>query len=542
MENTSTEEGWTLATFKLITAAIGRADRNQALSLASEALQRGDDQPLVLMLAAEQLEQQGDTMGALQLLKRAVDREQDEPELWRRYGQLLAQHGRWAEGLEAFDEALDIDPQNRLVVLAAGEASYRAGSLRRALDYYRRADDMLPEQSEVVSAIAAIYAGLQDSARAREFGERALRWTDNSVNAHMAIARADLLDGNPARALNRVIPLLQTQTIARIALLDIAAEASDALDRPPEAFDFYAERNSFLDRAYLPKMQAESAERRVDQARRITRWLNALEPDDWPVSHSRPKTAGHAFILGFPRSGTTLLEKGLAGHPKIVTLPEIDLLSNCVSEFLQSDEGMDRLSGLTNDQLEVLRDRYWDEADRMLGGNLANKVVVDKMPLHTLALPLINRLFPSASIVFAIRDPRDVVLSCFRRRFQINSAMYEFLSLERAAKFYDAVMHLAEVAVTVLPMNLLQVRHEAVVANFDGELGKLLAFMHLEWDEAVRGFDERAKAAPRTPSDLQLRKGLNRNGVDQWKRYADQLLPVMPIVDRWVARFNYSTR
>ena len=217
------------------------------------------------------------------------------------------------------------------------------------------------------------------------------------------------------------------------------------------------------------------------------------------------------------------------------------MLSNCVSEFLQSDEGMNRLSSLTNDQLEELRDRYWDEADRLLGGNLANKVVVDKMPLHTLALPLINRLFPSASIVFAIRDPRDVVLSCFRRRFQINSAMYEFLSLERAAKFYDAVMNLAEVAVIVLPMNLLQVRHEAVVANFDGELSKILAFMHLEWDEAVRGFDERAKEAPRTPSDLQLREGLNRNGFDQWKRYSDQLRPIMPVVDRWVARFNYPS-
>ena len=94
-------------------------------------------------------------------------------------------------------------------------------------------------------------------------------------------------------------------------------------------------------------------------------------------------------------------------------------------------------------ELGVLRERYWREV-REAGLEVAGKVFVDKHPLHSLKLPLIARLFPNAKILFAYRDPRDVVLSCFRRRFNMNPAMYQLLTLEGAAAFYDATMQLAD--------------------------------------------------------------------------------------------------
>ena len=117
-----------------------------------------------------------------------------------------------------------------------------------------------------------------------------------------------------------------------------------------------------------------------------------------------------------------------------MTLPEIELLEKAASDFLQSADGLQRLAKAQSAELKSYRNDYWRAAAQRVGNDLADKVLVDKLPLHVIALPLISRLFPQARIIFAIRDPRDVVLSCFRRRFQVNSAMYEFLSLERAAE------------------------------------------------------------------------------------------------------------
>jgi tetratricopeptide (TPR) repeat protein len=530
-------------TFQRIMDAIGGADRERALNLATSAWQTGDEQPLVLMLAAERLEEQGDQSRALDLLGRALAQEEDEPELWRRYGQLLTKAGRLGDSIKAFEEALVIDPDNMTVLMAAGETSYRVGSLRRALSYYERADALRPDKPEILAAMAAIHAGLQDAERAREFGYRALRLSPKILTAEIALARADLLSGDAEAALQRVSPLLPGPTQSRVALLDIAADALDALHRPVEAFRTYTARNAVLDDLYSPQMLSGAVVRRVDQARQIAAWLRSKQAaeNSQQSDEAVSLAAGHAFVLGFPRSGTTLLEKSLAAHPDVATLPEIDLLENAASKFLQSDDGLNSLAAAARSELQTYRDAYWKDAAELLATNLSDKVLVDKLPLHTLALPLIRRLFPRSRIIFAIRDPRDVVLSCFRRRFQVNTAMYEFLALERAAAFYDAVMQLAANAAAVLPLERMDVHHEGLISNFELEMGRILQFIGLEWDDRVHGFADLAKETPRTPSDLQLAKGLNASGLAQWKRYRTELQPVMPLLEPWVRQFGYET-
>jgi hypothetical protein len=117
--------------------------------------------------------------------------------------------------------------------------------------------------------------------------------------------------------------------------------------------------------------------------------------------------------------------------------------------------------------------------------------------------------------------------------------MYEFLSRGGAADFYDAVMTLAAAARDVLPLNLLEVRHESVIADFDGVMGGVLDFIGLDWDPRVRGFAERLGGRMKTPSHAQLRRGLSRDGVGQWRRYARHMAPVLPILEPWAARFGY---
>ena len=525
-------------TFDQIMEAIQAADRDRALSLAVDACKGGDRQPLVLMLAAEWLEANGKPQDALRLLQEATTNERDEPELWRRLGQLLTRFGQLPDAVAAFEEALDLDPDNLAVLLPAGEASYRSGMLRKALGFFERADEIQAHQPDTIAAIAAVHAGLRDADRARAYAERALRIAPANQTAHVAMARAELLAGDTEQAAARAAGLAKLKDSNKVLALDLLAEALDALDRPAQAFEAYRLRNSLVEKSL--RQTPEVRDRRVGQAHRIAAWLGspAAEAPHDPVSNSSP-AAGHAFIIGFPRSGTTLLEKSLAGHPHVLTLPEIDLLQTAGTAFLANELALERLSNASAQDLQPFVDLYWEGAKKALGTPLEGKVLIDKLPLHTLALPLIARMFPAARIMFAVRDPRDVVLSCFRRRFQLNSAMYEFLQLDRTARFYDAVMALGTKGMEALNLPVLEVRHEAIVRDFDGKMAKILAFIGLEMNPGVHDFAQQAKDNPRTPSDLQLLKGLNEDGFDQWRRYRPQLEPVLGILDPWVRHFDY---
>jgi hypothetical protein len=190
-------------------------------------------------------------------------------------------------------------------------------------------------------------------------------------------------------------------------------------------------------------------------------------------------------------------------------------------------------------QLNALRTAYWGSV-RRAGIDVADKVFIDKHPLNTLKLPLIARMFPRAKILFACRDPRDVVLSCFRRRFTMNSAMYELLTLEGAAAFYHAVMEFAERVHPLLGLSWHTVRYEYLVSNFEQEMGAICALLNLNRVAGMEDFANRiGKRERATPSTAQLVRGLSPSAVDGWRRYSGALESILPLLNPWVERLGY---
>ncbi len=143
-------------------------------------------------------------------------------------------------------------------------------------------------------------------------------------------------------------------------------------------------------------------------------------------------------------------------------------------------------------------------------------------------------------MLFALRDPRDVVLSCLRQAFQMNAMTYEFTRLETTAACYDACMRMAEVCRALLPVEVMDVRHEALAADFAGELGRVAAFLGLEVDPAMLDVAATARRRTvRTPSAGQVRAGVNARGVGRWRAYGGELAPILPVLAPWVRRFGY---
>ena len=167
--------------------------------------------------------------------------------------------------------------------------------------------------------------------------------------------------------------------------------------------------------------------------------------------------------------------------------------------------------------------------------------LIGKLPLNTLFLPLINRVFPDARVVFAIRDPRDVCLSCFMQNFALNEAMAHFLDLELTVEYYVEVMETGLAALEMLPIKAHRVRYEELVHEPETECRALLEFLDLEWDPVVLEFHRHQSGRQiETPSYPQVSQPLYSHSIGRWRKYEDQMAPHLERLAPLVRRLGYN--
>jgi hypothetical protein len=394
-----------------------------------------------------------------------------------------------------------------------------------------------------MAALGSIATHRGQHAEAQQWAERVLARVPGFPDAVLSLAAAELAGGDATRAEARLRGLLadpRAGALDRARAQGLLGDVLDLQGHYGAAFDAYRVCNVALLKVHRRFAEGTSI---LAHTRALAATLGALG-SRWPSGEAPTDTSGaggHAFLIGFPRSGTTLLEVALEGHPQIVTLEEHELLTEGVHAYLGEAAGLERLARAREPELEPLRRQYWERA-RLGGADLIGKVFIDKHPLNTLKLPLIARLFPGARILFACRDPRDVVLSCFRRRFHMNPAMYQLLTLEGSAQFYDAVMDLADRARPLLRLEWHEVRYERLMRDFSGSLHSICAFLGLEPTEKMGEFSARVVGRERaTPSSAQLARGLDASGIGAWKNYRESLTPVLPLLTRWIERFGSAS-
>ncbi|MBA2589655.1 MAG: sulfotransferase [Alphaproteobacteria bacterium] len=526
------------ATVAAVEAALWAADMGKAMRLSEEAVGAGANHPTLLGLAGLQRMHLGDNHNALPLLERARQQTPQHVDLLFALGECLVRLGRPREALEPFDTALSIAPDARLH-FGRAMALEDLSELDAARAGFEQVLTLDPAQSEALSRLALLAVQRGDIQEARTLAERALAIDSKNSAARIALAAAALEQKDIATAEMAVSALVQDRTLGpvnRTFAFSLAGDILDAQDRTAEAFSAYAASKAIQRDAFLPSM--EGVERVLARETRLTHYFR--QTGHWPSAP--PPQAGpqtHVFLVGFPRSGTTLLEQVLASHPDVATMEERPCLIDSAKAFFGANADLDRLAALSDAELQPWRDLYWKRVAETEPA-LTKRVFLDKLPLNAVFLPLIARLFPKAKILLALRDPRDVVLSCFRRRFAMNAGMFEFTELENTAIYYDSVMKLIEVYRGKLALDVAEARHESLVADFDSEAAKLCAFLGLGFNDAMRAFASRARAKNiDTPSNAQVARGLSTAGVAQWRRYAPQLEPVLPVLAPFVARFGY---
>jgi len=518
-----------------------------AAELAIQALADGVDHPALLNLAASARHREGRFEEAVDLLKRARAQAPRDPHVLNSLGICLRALGRLDAAREAYDAAIRADPRLAAAHFNKGSVLEDLNDIKGARAAYERASALDPNYVEPVSSLAWLAAQNGDAPGARALAQRALAMSPADVLARMALASAELQDRELEAASGRLEALRRDPQLSptnRSIVLGLIGDLHDAAGRSAEAFEAYRASNAEMRRLHAPIFEAPGRETALAVARRLSAWFEAADPAPWRAApEARPRAADpklHVFLVGFPRSGTTLLENVLAAHPDVVSLEEKDCLSPAIAAYLGSDAGLGRLAGIGPGEAVRQRETYW-AAVRSHGAEPRGRVFIDKMPLMSLHLPVVAKLFPTARILFARRDPRDVVLSAFRRRFGMNPSMHQLLTLEGSAAYYDVVMRLSAIYRGLLPLPQHLVRYENLVEDFEGTARAACDFLDLEWDERLRDFAARARTRGiSTPSAAQVAKGLNREGQGTWRRYRDQMAPVLPVLQPWVESFNYQ--
>ena len=515
----------------MVQAALNDNDVGHAGLLAERALANGETHELLFSLAALRRQHVGDTRGAEELHRNAVQLSPDNPHVLTAAADSLRYSGQFRESIDLFDRALAHDPTLVAAWYGRAMALEAVGALEDARRSFRRVTELAPDTAPGFAGLANTNGQLGNAAEARRCAEVAYRIAPNDHTATLAMVRCDMAEHRYDKAVALLRPLADRVAGSAqdsIAVLTLLGDALDKLGRYDDAFGTYVEANQrFAEIHAGPNAPPVARDRTIalrDAVMAIdpSRWVPG--PDDTPGAATR-----HIFLLGYPRSGTTLVEQALAALPDVATLEEAPTFDDSTA----NPDTVRHLDSLTDDDIARLRADYWARV-HAADIDCAGKTFIDMDLFKAPALPLIARLFPDAKVVIIRRDPRDVVWSCFRRSFIYTPTSYEFTALDRTARHYDATMRLIETATARLPLQVHTIVYEHLVRDFDAATQALCSFVGLDWSPMMREFAETARRnRVKTASAAQVRQPLF-DGSGQWRSYADKITPVLPILSPWI--------
>ncbi|MCA1653779.1 MAG: sulfotransferase [Sphingomicrobium sp.] len=525
----------------------------------------GRNHPELIAVEAEASRALEDHVGEAAALGRLIAFRPRDAALRRAQGHALAKAGNMDAATEALDYAIQLHPDSIDTRVELATLLADIDQLEAALLLFRDSRTIAPDRADLVLGEARVLVKLRRFEEAettymqaldispalpeatREYGLMLERM--GRIDELPPLLDCALTAGVPAERLSLLRALLafrdkQYRDALALASQDmdddsvrrwrLIAKIYEAEGDMPSAFDAANAMNLAAPDHAMWRDRGASARAEI---RRLAVHTTATWARSLPVDEPGPRRSP-AFIVGFPRSGTTLLDTFLMGHPDVRVLEEEPLL-----EAAKSVVGdLAQLPTIDAATIAHARDAYFHELDQRVDLRFTG-LVVDKMPFNMLGAGLIHRLFPDARIVFAQRHPCDVVLSGFMQSFRLNDGMASFLHLADAADLYDAAMSLWMASREYIPLAVHDLVYEHLVEDPMRNLRAVIAFLGLPWDNEL--LDHQATAKRRgaiiTPSYDQVTQPISRRAVGRWRSVSDKLGLVLPTLLEWAERLGYES-
>lgn len=506
---------------------------------------------------------------------RAVNLAPELAEAWFNLGIVYERLQRWEDAADCHEKAALAAPTHYKAQEARARMAWELGQFEQVVPLYERA---LALKEDYLPAHRGLLQFLGQSNRPEALAEalartrRALGEKHPLVQLHegfMADAEGQL---KQARACLEgiVIDAAENETnagedagslhderlrLARLVRLCDQLDDADAAMRHARAANRLAQkmtqRRGVRKETFLGFVENR---RRYFTPENIRQWPAATRdaaprPEGLPEGQEPGDAEQPVFIIGFPRSGTTLLDSLLRGHPELEVFEETDAVSSLVNRLAgPADEGLSRLAQLSEQEAAALRALYFEGLARRRAAQNATeqgrpgRTPVDRFALNIIYLGELCRVFPQARFILALRHPADCVLSCFMQTFYETSANASFHTLEDAARLYDAVFSLWRQQVEALKPRLIQVKYESLIDDPEQTCRPVLDFIGATWRPEL--LDHQRAARERvfisTPSYNQVILPLYSQAKGRWRRYSKELAPVLPILEPWRRYFGYD--
>ncbi|MDH5545526.1 MAG: sulfotransferase [Gammaproteobacteria bacterium] len=383
-----------------------------------------------------------------------------------------------------------------------------------ARHHYYEAIKLNPSLSVAYNNLGVIYQqeGLHDKASA--LFQKAISLDSGFADAYFNLAQSKRFSGSPEIA-TEIENLLKQNDLKQneaIACHFALGKIYDDLQLYTQAFEHYREGNDLKNQGF-----------NIEAYRKYVYTIESVFDAELLARSNRNHTAiGELiFVLGMPRSGTTLVEQIIGAHPKVTTGGEMGIIGNFIDEIDQIVDAAEPypqcIAELSNEKIRELSDRVLIELERRRPGFL---VLTDKTPVNFLHVGLIHLLFPKSRIIHCTRNPLDTCLSCYFQNF--NRRHHYSSDLKTLGQFYRLHEHLLEHWKNLLPDRILSVNYEQLVSHGEEEIRRIIDHCGLDWSEQCLHFDKNANSV-RTASNWQVRQPLYKRSVNRWENYREFL-------------------
>ncbi|RWC25669.1 MAG: tetratricopeptide repeat protein [Mesorhizobium sp.] len=466
----------------------------------------------------------GRVAAAVDCFRKAVTLRPDQLAARDNLGSSLKQLGQFEGAEDIYRGTVGRNPFHVRARIGLAETLQEAGRLDEALAVFREALTIRPKDAELLHGLGV---GLMEKGKLEEAAD--LFRQALAVDPGMARAWLMLTQVKRQKERDSELAGMEAQhakapqdSLARMQLSFGLGKANDDLKDYGRAFDYFAEGNAIRRKGidYDPaKTRAEfEAMKATFDAGFFEKHKPSSVSDDTPI-----------FVVGMPRSGTTLVEQIIASHPQVYGAGELSILKTAVGKQFPLTMKGGFPAGIAD-----MPDKAFAEAgeaylDMLHARYPGFKHVTDKMPGNFLLVGFLHLMLPKARIVHCARDAAATCLSIYKVHFRGDSHRYGY-DLGELADFHNLYTDIMAHWHTVLPGVVHDVRYEDFVADQEGQTRALIAHLGLPWDEAVLSFHETDRPV-RTASAAQVRQPMYQGSVDLWKRYGERLKPLLDRLD-----------
>jgi len=472
-----------------------------------------------------------------------------EPQTYLTLGQVflvtnkLDKAQQYLEKAVSLDETL-VDAYNGLATIYSS-----TGKDSKAIEYYEIIINMNAANEFVYGNIALLYERLRKSEQANKSAKKAISLNPCNMPGNLVLARENRENAEYDQSIDRLKRVLSAGNIHPSAMVNIKSEMGLTLDLKG---DYRGAFSAFLSSKEASREIAKQAPYNESYyLKRLVKnkvWFTTERVKQFPVIDIKNNARKPpVFFVGFPRSGTTLVEQILSSNANIETSGEEVVLNDLIVFARKNIKGSKKYPDFLEDynlesRIVELRDEYFNQLKTVCGFDGDNKMFIDKLPLNLVDLGFINQVFPDAKIIMAYRDPRDVCLSCFMQVFQLNPAMIQFLTLKSTANFYAKTMDLWLHYKEVLNLNVFEYKYEDLVLDSESITKKMVGFLGEEWSADMLEYYKRvAQKNVATPSFVDIKLPIYTRAVQRWKNYTEEIEEIEDILEPYIKEFGYST-